>query len=1551
MLEEDFDKDAERAMKKATSQKQDKELGDLKVLGRRHDKEMLTRSLSYIVQREASGVEDQKNIEVPHGFELGTMVEVPVPRGRPTFGVIRWIGNIPQIKDKLIVGLELEQETSACFDGTFNGTRYFTCQSGRGFFCMLEDCRKDSRFTPNSPSSDTVPSGKAFGSSFSPIIEGITKPPRSLEAEFCGNMRGLQGHHNSCYLDATLYSMFAFSWVFDTLLHRKRRQTDLPEYDEVQSVLREAIVNPLRLVGFVQADRVLHLRELLDKLSSTAGLINEEKDPEEFLNSLVKQVLKADPFLHLKSRNLSMKDSEGEYFYQIITEKDDSVKIAQVQNILEDSFFSADIILSEVPSCLILQMPRFGSRYKMYDMILPNLELDVSYIVESVPRVCNMCGQKVAQYECKSCLQTGMFKDGNNGITSLCSKCNYQIHLSPRRRDHKYRPILVLRQLMKQKEEKQTSAEKQKMDLFAVVCIETSHYVAFVKCGTRPDSPWCFFDSMADRMGKSYHIPAVTPCPEAMEWLSKDPKEILAAKERGEVPEKVRRLLGDGYLCMYQNLDDDKQFEENASSRQSTSPDSTSLQEALGDIQQLKNENNRLKLEKCHWEKVKNDVQKENRELVCQSNSLQTDLRANESQVHKLETSLTTAQQALKCMQQLKILHKRLKLEKCQLEKEKNAVREEKDELVVQNNSLQTDLRAKEAQVHRLETSLATAQRALEDMQQLKIEHNRSKLEKCQLEKEKNAVREEKDELVVQNNSLQTDLRAKETQVHELETSLTTAQQALEDTQQLKILHKILKLEKCQLEKEKNAVREEKDELVVQNNSLQTDLRAKEAQVHRLETSLATAQRALEDMQQLKIEHNRSKLEKCQLEKEKNDVQEEKGELVVQNNSLQTDLRAKEAQVHRLETSLATAQRALEDMQQLKIEHNRSKLEKCQLEKEKNDVQEEKGELVVQNNSLQTDLRAKEAQVHRLETSLATAQRALEDMQQLKIEHNRSKLEKCQLEKEKNAVREEKDQLVVQNNSLQTDLRAKEAQVHRLETSLATAQRALEDMQQLKIEHNRSKLEKCQLEKEKNAVREEKDQLVVQNNSLQTDLRAKEAQVHRLETSLATAQRALEDMQQLKIEHNRSKLEKCQLEKEKNAVREEKDQLVVQNNSLQTDLRAKEAQVHRLETSLTTAQQSVEDMQKLKYEHNRLKLEKWQLEKEKNAVQEEKDELVVQNNSLQTNLRAKEAQVHRLETSLATSQRALEQCQESFDWVVSRDEVQITDRCLGVGGWGKVSLGTFRGSKVAVKEIHELIISPYNRRLFEREINIASKCRHPCLLQFIGATNDDGIPLFITELLDTSLRALLEQRQLADTEMSIISLDVSLALNYLHNMKPSPILHRDVSSANVLLWRQGDQWRGKLSDYGTADFVQLIMTRVPGAAIYSAPEAVSSNQTPKVDVFSFGVLLCEMCIREMPDPERRNEQVRRVRSHSLRNLVRECLRTDPAERPDMARIIQEIEIFKGSNSCESRVNSNSRQTAAAAVRGSRRISEAPVRDGRTPAQVTRKLRGGFIFKE
>ena len=49
------------------------------------------------------------------------------------------------------------------------------------------------------------------------------------------------------------------------------------------------------------------------------------------------------------------------------------------------------------------------------------------------------------------------------------------------------------------------------MELFAVVCIETSHYVSFVKCGFGPDAPWCFFDSMADRKGEKIIISTKSP--------------------------------------------------------------------------------------------------------------------------------------------------------------------------------------------------------------------------------------------------------------------------------------------------------------------------------------------------------------------------------------------------------------------------------------------------------------------------------------------------------------------------------------------------------------------------------------------------------------------------------------------------------------------------------------------------------------------------------------------------------------------------------------------------------------------------------------------------------------------------------------------------------------------------------------------------------------------------------------------------------------------------------------------------------------------------------
>ena len=196
------------------------------------------------------------------------------------------------------------------------------------------------------------------------------------------------------------------------------------------------------------------------------------------------------------------------------------------------------------------------------------------------------------------------------------------------------------------------------------------------------------------------------------------------------------------------------------------------------------------------------------------------------------------------------------------------------------------------------------------------------------------------------------------------------------------------------------------------------------------------------------------------------------------------------------------------------------------------------------------------------------------------------------------------------------------------------------------------------------------------------------------------------------------------------------------------------------------------------------------------------------------------------------------------DWILNRKEIIVSEQVLGDGGWGSVKTGKFRGTSVAVKQIHQLILSPHNRELFEREMAIASQCRHPCLLQFIGATNDNGSPLFVTEMLETDLRTLMSQmsqrplkekkRTLEEIEILRLCHDIACALNYLHMMHPVPIIHRDLSSSNILLWHEGNRLRAKISDYGAANFMMVSISQNPGAVLYSAPEAGTPQQSTKV---------------------------------------------------------------------------------------------------------------------
>ena len=198
----------------------------------------------------------------------------------------------------------------------------------------------------------------------------------------------------------------------------------------------------------------------------------------------------------------------------------------------------------------------------------------------------------------------------------------------------------------------------------------------------------------------------------------------------------------------------------------------------------------------------------------------------------------------------------------------------------------------------------------------------------------------------------------------------------------------------------------------------------------------------------------------------------------------------------------------------------------------------------------------------------------------------------------------------------------------------------------------------------------------------------------------------------------------------------------------------------------------------------------------------------------------------------------------------------MTQTMLGEGAYGEVKVAKFRGLTVAAKCLHKIILSRYNLQLFTREMEVAARVRHPNLLQFIGATKEEGSPVILSELMPTSLRDQLEKAPLTRPQVLSISRDVAAALNYLHLWKPTPIIHRDVSSANVLLEPSSNNtWKAKLGDYGSANFLQQISTTSdPGNPFYSAPEArYPREHSPAMDVYSYGVLLTEMALCRQPD--------------------------------------------------------------------------------------------------
>ena len=280
----------------------------------------------------------------------------------------------------------------------------------------------------------------------------------------------------------------------------------------------------------------------------------------------------------------------------------------------------------------------------------------------------------------------------------------------------------------------------------------------------------------------------------------------------------------------------------------------------------------------------------------------------------------------------------------------------------------------------------------------------------------------------------------------------------------------------------------------------------------------------------------------------------------------------------------------------------------------------------------------------------------------------------------------------------------------------------------------------------------------------------------------------------------------------------------------------------------------------------------------------------------------KDRELQEKDRELQEKDRELRQSQDH--WSIDKDEVTLTKEELGRGSYAVVTVGIFRGLRVAVKSLHTVIISDYNLGIFSREMSIASRVRHPNLVQFIGATKV-GNPLILTELMSTSLNQELQRNRLTNQQILSIAQDVALGLNYLHLFKPQPIIHRDVSSPNVLLkpCTGPAGYEAKVADYGTAKVVQEggSGTVMPGNVAYAAQEARDPEQhSPAMDVYSYSVLLMEMNLCSKPEMmiAERARQSGSVSWSDMKSLIQRGLNANPRDRPTMAQVVESLKGMK-----------------------------------------------------
>ena len=294
------------------------------------------------------------------------------------------------------------------------------------------------------------------------------------------------------------------------------------------------------------------------------------------------------------------------------------------------------------------------------------------------------------------------------------------------------------------------------------------------------------------------------------------------------------------------------------------------------------------------------------------------------------------------------------------------------------------------------------------------------------------------------------------------------------------------------------------------------------------------------------------------------------------------------------------------------------------------------------------------------------------------------------------------------------------------------------------------------------------------------------------------------------------------------------------------------------------------------------------------------------------------------------------QCQQQIFYY--RDLHINKSQSLGNGSYGAVYKAKCDQLPCAAKILHQTILDPADSGVsrimqrFKQECTFLQSVRHPHIVQYLGVTVDpeSRLPVLLMELLDENLTKMLQctLESLAYYIQVDICHDIALAVAYLHS---NDIIHRDLSSNNVLMIAGR---RAKVTDFGMSKLVNSTpsmtpQTSCPGTPAYMPPEALREppRYTKKLDCFSEGVLMIQVCTRIWPDPGPRTQVVKDLRSptgtiempvleperrkshidlihppsHPLIPIAMECLSYQENDRPASDELCQRLAELKESS--------------------------------------------------